>query len=52
MPAVTEDGIKECKQIAEKLKNVVPTKAYTSDLKRAQHTFILGSRRSGRTRSR
>ncbi len=46
-PDLTEDGIKECKQIAEKLKNVVPTKAYTSDLKRAQHTLylVLGDRK-------
>ncbi len=40
-PDLTEDGIKECEQIAERLKSVKPTKAYTSDLKRAQHTLNL-----------
>ena len=40
-PDLTEDGIKECEQIAERLKSVKPTKAYTSDLKRAQHTLSI-----------
>ncbi|MGD0510732.1 MAG: histidine phosphatase family protein [Candidatus Micrarchaeaceae archaeon] len=44
---LTEDGINECKGIAEKLKDVKPTKAYTSDLKRAQRTLqiVLGGRK-------
>ena len=44
---LTDEGIKECEQIAEELKDVRPTKAYTSDLKRAQDTLyiVLGSRK-------
>lgn len=38
---LTEDGIAECKTIADQLKGVVPTKAYASDLKRAQKTLYL-----------
>lgn len=44
---LTEEGIAECKQVAEKLKEVRPTKAYVSDLKRSQHTLyiVLGNRK-------
>ncbi|MEM0106959.1 MAG: 2,3-bisphosphoglycerate-dependent phosphoglycerate mutase [Candidatus Micrarchaeaceae archaeon] len=51
-PDINENGVKESKEIAAQLKGVVPNKAYTSDLKRAQHTLeivleeILGSKRS------
>jgi 2,3-bisphosphoglycerate-dependent phosphoglycerate mutase len=38
---LTEEGMKECEKIAEQLSNEKPTKAYTSDLKRAQHTLYL-----------
>ena len=44
---LTDEGIKECEEIAEELKDVKPTKAYTSDLKRAQQTLyiVLGERK-------
>ncbi len=40
-PDLNEEGIKECEEIAKKLENLKPTKAYTSDLKRAQHTLYI-----------
>ncbi|HUB92506.1 MAG TPA: histidine phosphatase family protein [Candidatus Saccharimonadales bacterium] len=42
---LTEDGIRECEDVARQLRGEKPTKAYTSDLKRAQHTLyiILGT---------
>lgn len=40
-PDLTDDGIKECEELARKLKGVRPTKAYVSDLKRAQHTLYI-----------
>ncbi len=40
-PDINEEGIKECYEIAAQLKGIVPTKAYTSDLKRAQHTLDI-----------
>ena len=44
---LTEEGIKECEEIAEALKDVRPTKAYVSDQKRAQRTLsiVLGNRK-------
>ncbi len=44
---LTEEGIEECKQVAEQLRGEIPTKAYTSDLKRAQQTLyiVLGEKR-------
>ncbi len=46
-PDINEAGIRECREVAEKLKNVNPTRAYTSDLKRAQHTLyiVLGEKK-------
>ncbi|MGC8730024.1 MAG: histidine phosphatase family protein [Candidatus Micrarchaeia archaeon] len=38
-PDINEEGIKECYEIAEQLKDIKPTKAYASDLKRSQHTL-------------
>jgi 2,3-bisphosphoglycerate-dependent phosphoglycerate mutase len=38
---LTEGGIEECKGIAKALEHEKPTKAYTSDLKRAQHTLMI-----------
>lgn len=44
---LTDEGVKECEEIREELKDVKPTKAYTSDLKRAQDTLyiVLGERK-------
>lgn len=45
---LTEGGIEECKRIAKELEHEKPTKAYTSDLKRAQNTLMiaLGERKN------
>ena len=40
-PDLTDNGIKECLEIAKQLKDEIPTKAYASDLKRSQHTLSL-----------
>ncbi len=44
---LTKEGVAECKEIAQKLKNITPTKAYTSDLERAKRTLyiILGDKK-------
>jgi 2,3-bisphosphoglycerate-dependent phosphoglycerate mutase len=46
---LTENGIEEAKQIAEKLKSEKVTKAYQSDLIRSQHTleFVLNGYHHG-----
>lgn len=46
-PDLTDKGIAECEQVAEKLRGVMPTRAYTSDQKRAQHTLyvVLGEKK-------
>ncbi len=47
-PDIDDDGIKECMEIAEQLRNERPTKAYTSDLKRAQHTLYIALGEKGK----
>jgi 2,3-bisphosphoglycerate-dependent phosphoglycerate mutase len=44
---LTEEGVKECEGIAEQLKEIKPTRAYASDLKRSQKTLyiVLGGRK-------
>lgn len=38
---LTDDGIKECERIRKELTDVIPNKAYASDLKRSQKTLYL-----------
>ncbi len=44
---LTDDGIRECEGIRENLKEVYPTKAFASDLKRSQKTLyiVLGEKK-------
>ncbi len=44
---LTESGIRECEGIRDKLKDINPTKAFASDLKRSQKTLsiVLGEKR-------
>ena len=47
-PNLTQEGIEECRRIAEQLKNEKPTRAYASDLTRAKNTLylVLGDRKN------